>query len=107
MTSEFLSPSTTSNEVIELALNLKTLKGKYELKLEILQNRLYLNCIILDQTQNKIDFLDFEKERHIKMIRDISQILRDVRNQMQDDLDKIRAICEDLPYLIGLAALGV
>ena len=80
MTSEFLSPSTTSNEVIELALNLKTLKVKYELKLEVLQSGLYQNHIILNQTQNKIDYLNFEKERHIQMIRDISKILRDVKN---------------------------
>ena len=69
MTSEFLLPSTTSSEVIELALNLKTLQGKYELKLEVLQSGLYQNHIILNQTQNKIDYLNFEKERHIQMIR--------------------------------------
>ena len=104
MTSNYMSHSTS--EVIEMAENLIMLKRKYELKVEILQNGLYQNHIILDQTQNKIDFIDFEKERHIKLIEDISQVLGDVRYQMQEDLDKIRAICEDIPYFIGLAALG-
>ena len=107
MTSEFLSLSTPSNEIIELASKLKTLKVKYEMELEGLQSELYQNHIILNQTQNKVDYLNFEKERHTQMIRDINKILRDVRNQMQEDLNKVKAICEDIPYLIGLAALGV
>ena len=99
--------SHSTSEVIEMAENLIMLKRKYERKVEILQNELYRNCILLNQTQNKIDFLDFEKVRHTKLIEDISQILGDVRCKMQEDLDKMREICEDIPYLMGLAAMGV
>ena len=63
--------------------------------------------MILSQTLTRVDYLNFEKERHTQMIKDINKLLGDVRNQMQEDLNKVKAICEDIPYLIGLAALGV
>ena len=107
MTSELLSLFTPSNEIIELASKLKTLKEKYEIELEELQGELYQNYMILSQTQTRVDYLNFEKEWHTQMIRDINKLLGDVRNQMQEDLNKVKAICEDIPYLIGLAALGV
>ena len=102
MTSNYMS-----SEVIEMAEDLIILKRKYERKVEILHNVLYRSQIIINQTQKKIDFLDFEKVRHTKLIEDISQILGDVRCKMQEDLDKMREICEDIPYLMGLVAMGV
>ena len=107
ITSELLSFFTPSNEIIELASKLKTLKVKYEMELEGLQGELYQNHMILSQTQTRVDYLNFEKEWHTQMIKDINKLLGDVRNQMQEDLNKVKAICEDIPYLIGLAALGV
>ena len=113
MTSEFLSFLTPSNEIIELALKLKTFKEKYKIELEGLQGELYQNYMILSKTQTRVDYLNFEKERHIKMIEDLNKSLGDVRDQMQEDLDQVKAICKDIPYnipdneLIGLAAMGV
>ena len=113
MASEYLSFfNTPSNDIIELALKLQTFKEKYKIELEELQGELYQNYMILSQTQTRVDYLNFEKEWHTKMIKDLNKSLGDVRDQMQEDLNKVKAICKDIPYyipyeLIGLAALGV
>ena len=113
MTSEYLSfINTPSNDIIELALKLQTFKEKYKIELEELQEELCKTYMILGKTQNRVDFLNFKKERHIKMIEDLNKSLGDVRDQMQEDLDQVKAICKDIPYnipdeLIGLAAMGV
>ena len=89
-----------------MAEDLVTLKGKYERKIEILQIVLWQTQTFMDQTQKEMDFLAFEKVRHTKLIDDIIQILEDVRCKLQEDLDRMKEICVDIPYLMGLAAIG-
>ena len=112
MTSKYLSfINTTSNDIIELALKLQTFKKKYKNELEEVQEELYKTYMILGKTQNRVDFLNYRKKHHMKMIEDLNRSLGDVRDQMEKDLDQVKAICKDTPYsisdndLIGLAAM--
>ena len=52
------------------------------------------------------EFLASEKVRHRKLIDDIIIILEDVRCKFKEDLDRLREICIDIPYFMGLKAMG-
>ena len=95
-----------ASEIIKMAEDLVMLKGKYERKIEILQIVLCKSQTFMDQTQKEMDFLAFEKVRHTKLIDDIIQILEDIRCKLKEDLDRVKEICVDIPYLMGLAAMG-
>ena len=95
-----------ASEIIKMAEDLVTLKGKYERKIEILQIVLWQTQTFMDQTQKEMDFLAFEKVRHTKLIDDIIPILEDIRCKLKEDLDRMKEICVDIPYLMGLAAIG-
>ena len=112
MTSKYLSLiNTLSNDIIELVLKLQTFKKKYKNELEEVQEELYRTYMLLGKTQNRLDFLNYKKKRHMTMIENLNRLLRDIRGQMEEDLNQVKDICKDIPYsiskndLIGLAVM--
>ena len=81
--------------------------------MEDVQTELYISYIILGKAKNKLDFLDYKRKYHIKMIEDFNRSLMDMKNQMELDVKQLKVICKEIPLeegkddFIGLASMNI
>ena len=75
-----------SNDIIPLALKLRSFKQKYESELVDIETELWITTIITEKAMEKVEYLDYKRGMYKRMILHLGKSLGDMKDQIELDL---------------------